>query len=70
MLLKSYSVPPEAIYEDIISALKGHYGNHQVAVAYRMHLKARKQLTSASQQEFTAAFQQLADRSFLNHLQS
>jgi hypothetical protein len=30
----AYTVPAEAIHEDIIGALKNHYGNHKLAAAY------------------------------------
>jgi hypothetical protein len=37
-----HSVPATATCEeDIVGNLKGHYGNHQLAVAYRAQLKAR-----------------------------
>jgi uncharacterized protein (DUF2132 family) len=44
-----------ATYEDIVGALKGRYGDCQLAEAYRAQLKARIQLIGEQQQEFVAA---------------
>jgi hypothetical protein len=41
-----HSVPVGATYEDIVGALKGRYGDHQLAAAYRVQLRARIQLIS------------------------
>jgi hypothetical protein len=38
-----HSVPAEAPYEDIVGALRDRFGDHQLAAAYRSHLKARVQ---------------------------
>jgi hypothetical protein len=38
-----HSVPAEASYEDIVGALQDRFGDHQLAAAYRSHLKARVQ---------------------------
>jgi hypothetical protein len=39
----------------IDGALKGRYGDHQLAGAYRAQLEARTQLIGESRQEFEAA---------------
>jgi hypothetical protein len=44
-LLTSYSVPAGAAYEEIVGVLKGRYGDHQLAAAYRAHLKAKIRLS-------------------------
>jgi hypothetical protein len=46
-----HSVPPRATYVDIVGAVKGRYGDHQLAAAYRPQLKARTQLSGESLQE-------------------
>jgi hypothetical protein len=45
---------------EYIVALKGHYGDHQLAAAYRVQLKATMQLNGNSLQELAAAVEQLA----------
>jgi hypothetical protein len=55
-----HSVPAEASYEDIVGALQDRFGDHQLAVAYRSHLKARVQTSGETLQEFAAAVEQLA----------
>jgi hypothetical protein len=49
-----------ATNEDIVSALKGRYGDHQLAAAYRSQLKARTHLSGVSLNEIAADVQQLA----------
>jgi uncharacterized protein YoxC len=39
-----HSVSAEAPYEDIVGALQDRFGDHQLAAAYRSHLKARVQM--------------------------
>jgi hypothetical protein len=58
----SYSVPAGAAYEDIVAALKGSYGDQQLAAAYGAQLKAKVQLIGKTLQEFAAAVEQLAHR--------
>jgi hypothetical protein len=60
-----HSAPAGATYEDTIGALKGRYGDHQLAAAYREELKARTQLIGESLQEFAAAVEQLAHRALV-----
>jgi hypothetical protein len=36
-----HSVPAGVTYKDIIRAITGHYGDHQLAAAYQAQLKAR-----------------------------
>jgi hypothetical protein len=55
-----HSVPAEESYEDIVGALQDRFGDHQLAAAYRSHLKARVQTGGETLQEFTAAVEQLA----------
>jgi gas vesicle protein len=38
-----HSVSAEVSYEDIVGALQDRFGDHQLAAAYRSHLKARVQ---------------------------
>lgn len=45
---------------NIIGALKGYYGNHQLVVAYWSQLKASIQLSGKSLQEFAATSEQMA----------
>jgi hypothetical protein len=59
------SIPPGTTYEDIVGALKGRYGDHQLATAYREQLKARTQLIGESQQEFAAVIEQLAHQALV-----
>jgi hypothetical protein len=40
-----HSVPSGAAYEDIVRALEGRYGDHQLAAAYRSQLMNRIQLS-------------------------
>jgi hypothetical protein len=49
----------------IVGALKGRYGDSQLAAAYRAQLKARTQLIGESLQEFAAAVEQLAHRTLV-----
>jgi hypothetical protein len=60
-----HSVPSEASYEDIAGALQDRFGDHQLAAAYRLHLKARVQMSSETLQEFAAAVEQLAHRALV-----
>jgi hypothetical protein len=60
-----HSVPAEASYEDIVGALRDRFGDHQLAAAYRSHLKARVQMGGETLQEFAAAVEQLAHRALL-----
>jgi hypothetical protein len=55
-----HSVPARAAYEDIIGTLKKNYKVHQLAVAYRVQLKATIKLSGKSLHEFAAAINQLA----------
>jgi hypothetical protein len=45
--------------------LKGRYGNHNLAAAYRTQLKAKIKLISESPSELAAAVKQLAQRSLV-----
>jgi hypothetical protein len=60
-----HSVPAEATYEDIVGALRDRFGDHQLAAAYRSHLKARVQSGGETLQEFAAAVEQLAHRALV-----
>jgi polyhydroxyalkanoate synthesis regulator phasin len=60
-----HSVPAEASYEDIVGALRGRFGIHQLAAAYRSHLKARVQTCGETLQEFPAAVEQLAHQALV-----
>jgi hypothetical protein len=60
-----HSVPAEASYEDIVGALRERFGDHQLAAAYRSHLKARVQTGVETLQEFAAAVEQLAHRALV-----
>jgi hypothetical protein len=59
-----HSVSHEATYQDIVGALKGRYGDHQLAAAYAAQLKSRTLLIGESRQE-TAAVEQLAHRALV-----
>jgi hypothetical protein len=50
------------MYRGIVDTLKGHYGDHQLAVACRSQLKVRTQLSSESLQEFATTIKQLAHK--------
>jgi hypothetical protein len=60
-----HSVPAEAPYEDIVGTLHDRFGDHQLAAAYRSHLKAREQTRGETLQEFVAAVEQLAHRALV-----
>jgi hypothetical protein len=60
-----HSIPAGASYEDIVGALRNRFGDHQLAAAYRSHLKARVQTGGETLQEFSAAVEQLAHRAFV-----
>jgi len=60
-----HTVPAEATYEDIVESLWGRFGDHQLAAAYRSHLKARVQASGKTLQEFAAAVEQLAHRALV-----
>jgi hypothetical protein len=60
-----HSVPAEASYEDIVGALQGRFGDHQLAAAYRSQLKARVQTSGVTLQEFDAAVEQLAHQALV-----
>jgi hypothetical protein len=49
-------------YESIVRALKGCYGDRQLAAAYWVQLKTRTQLISESLQDLAAAVKQLAQQ--------
>jgi hypothetical protein len=51
-------VSAEASYEDIVGALQNRFGDHQLAAAYRSHLKARVQTSGETLQEFAAVVKQ------------
>jgi hypothetical protein len=69
-----HSVPAEASYEDIVGALRDLFGDHQLAAAYRSHLKVRVQTCGETLQEFAAAVEQLAHRALVelpvDHIQT
>jgi hypothetical protein len=58
-------VPDEATHAEISGALKGRFGDHQLAAAYRSHFKARVQASGESLQGFAAAVEQLAHRALV-----
>jgi hypothetical protein len=60
-----HRVPAEASYEDTVGALQDRFGDHQLAAAYRSHLKARVQTGGETLQEFAAAVEQLAHRALV-----
>ena len=45
-----HTVPTEATYEDIVESLRDHFGDHQLAAAYRSQLKARVQTSGETLQ--------------------
>jgi hypothetical protein len=51
-----------ATYEDIVGALKVHYGDHQLAAAYRPQLKARVRPRGETLQEFAVSVERALDR--------
>jgi hypothetical protein len=59
------TVPEEATYEEISGALKGRFGDHQLAAAFRSQFKARVQTSGETLQEFAAAVEQLAHRALV-----
>jgi hypothetical protein len=69
-----HSVPAEASYEDIVGALQDRFGDHQLAAAYRSHLKARVQTGGETLKGFAAAVEQLAHRALVglpvDHIQT
>jgi hypothetical protein len=69
-----HSIPAEASYEDIVGALRNRFGDHQLAAAYRSHLKARVQTGGETLQEFAAAAEELAHQAFVglpvDHIQT
>jgi ribosomal protein L34E len=60
-----HCISAESLYEDIVGALRGRFGDHQLAAAYRSHLKARVQTGGETVQEFAVAFEQLAHCAFV-----
>jgi hypothetical protein len=57
--------PSRSGKKDIIGALEGHYGDHQLAAAYRSQPKARIQLSGELLQELSAAVKQLAHQALV-----
>jgi len=60
-----HTMPAEATYEDIVQSLWDHFGDHNLAAAYRSQLKARVQASGETLQEFAAAVEQLAHRALV-----
>ena len=60
-----HTVPAGAKYDDIVGALQGRFGDHQLAAAYRSQLKARVQASSETLQEFAAAVKQLVHQALV-----
>jgi hypothetical protein len=60
-----HSIPMQAGYEGIIEVLKGHYWDHQLAMAYHFRLKARFQLIDELLQEFMVITEQVAHRALV-----
>jgi hypothetical protein len=60
-----HTVPAGATYEDIIGAPRDCFGDHQLAAAYRVQLKARVRTSGETLREFAAAVKQLAHRALV-----
>jgi hypothetical protein len=60
-----HTVPAEAMFEDIVRALRDRFGDHQLAAANWSQLTARAQASGETLQEFSAAMEQLAHLSFV-----
>ncbi|XP_069693859.1 adventurous-gliding motility protein Z-like [Periplaneta americana] len=57
-----HSVPEDGTAAEIMAALEGRYGDHQLAAAFRTQLKTRVQQSGESLQEFAMAVEQLAHK--------
>ncbi|XP_069698171.1 uncharacterized protein [Periplaneta americana] len=57
-----HSVPEDGTAAEIMAALEGRYGDHQLAAAFRTQLKTRAQQSGESLQEFAMAVEQLAHK--------
>ncbi|KAJ4428949.1 hypothetical protein ANN_25945 [Periplaneta americana] len=57
-----HSVPEDGTSAEIMTALEGRYGDHQLAAAFRTQLKTRVQQSGESLQEFAMAVEQLAHK--------
>ena len=57
-----HSVPEDGKATEIMAALEGRYGDHQLAAAFRTQLKTRVQQSGESLQEFAMAVEQLAHK--------
>ena len=60
-----HTMPTEAMYEDIVRALRDRFGDHQQAAAYWLQFKARVKMSGETLQEFTATVQELAHRALV-----
>jgi hypothetical protein len=65
---------PKRRTRTFVGALRDRFGDHQLAAAYRSHLKARVHTGRETLQEFAAAVEQLAHRAFIglpvDHIQT
>ncbi|XP_069668773.1 uncharacterized protein [Periplaneta americana] len=57
-----HSVPEDGTAAEIMAALEGRYGDHQLAAAFRTQLKTKVQQSGESLQEFAMAVEQLAHK--------
>ncbi|KAJ4449439.1 hypothetical protein ANN_00838 [Periplaneta americana] len=57
-----HSVPEDGAATEIMAALEGRYGDHQLAAAFRTQLNTRVQQSGESLQEFAMAVEQLAHK--------
>ncbi|XP_069683895.1 adventurous-gliding motility protein Z-like [Periplaneta americana] len=57
-----HSVPEDGTAAEIMAALEGRCGDHQLAAAFRTQLKTRVQQSGESLQEFAMAVEQLAHK--------